>query len=157
MIAAGIISACSPTLFTHNGSKVTQKNRMIPLKQGEQQGVWKTDELSVTYQYQMNPEVLKIAGTIELIGGFKIGFTQIKQLAVNLLFLDKQGIVNESPLIYTISLRAIDMFPMKFESMIPVPEGTQAISFAYDGELAGGGGNNGASATVNIGYSPSRP
>ena len=74
MITACIISACSPRLFTYKGDKVTQKNLMVLLKDGDQQGVWKTNELAITYQYQMTPETLKISGTTELLGGFAIGF-----------------------------------------------------------------------------------
>jgi hypothetical protein len=156
MIASGIISACCPGLFTYNGNKVTQQNRMIPLKPGEQQDVWKTNELSVTYQYQMTPEALKITGTTDLVGGFKLGFSQIHRLSVYLLFLDKQGIVIESPLIYSAGMeRSIDTIPMNFERTIPVPEGTQAISFAYDGALTDGGSED--STSCNIGYSPSKP
>ena len=72
------------------GNKVNQKNLMVLLKDGNQQGLWKTNELSITYQYQMTPETLKIAGTTELVGGFAIGFNWIKHLAVYLLFLDNQ-------------------------------------------------------------------
>jgi hypothetical protein len=118
--------------------------------------VWKTNELSVTYQYQMTPEALKITGTTDLVGGFKLGFSQIHRLSVYLLFLDKQGIVIESPLIYSAGMeRSIDTIPMNFERTIPVPEGTQAISFAYDGALTDGGSED--STSCNIGYSPSKP
>lgn len=155
-IAASIISACSPIMFSYKGNQVTQKNRLILLKQGEQQGVWKTNELSVTYQYQMTPEALKFSGTTELVGGFAIGFNRIKRLAVYLLLLDKQGIVIESPLIYSAMSRAINTFPMDFERAIPVPEGTQAISFAYEGELTLSSGSEGG-ISQSIWYSPSRP
>jgi hypothetical protein len=155
-IAAGIISACSPGLFTYKGDKVTQKNRMILLQQGEQQGVWKTDELAVTYQYQMTPDALKLTGCTDLVGGFALGFSVIQRLAVYLLFLDKQGTVIESPLIYSAGMgRAIDTIPMVFERTIPIPEGVQAISFAYEGELTGSGTDD--STFRNIWSSPSRP
>lgn len=156
IITAGIVSACSPGLFTYKGAKVSQKNRMILLKQGEQQGVWKTNELAITYQYHLTPEVMKLTGNTELVGGFAIGFRRIKRLTVNLLFLDKQGLVIESPLIYSAGIdRAIDTLPMDFERTIPVPEGSQAISFAYEGELAESGTEG--STFYNIWNAPSKP
>ena len=156
MITAGAISACSPMLFTYKGAKVTHENHTILLKQGEQQGVWKTNELALTYQYQITPGTLKLAGTTELVGGFALGFSRIKQLAVYLLFLDKQGIVLESPLIYSAGIdRAIDTIPMNFERIIPVPEGAQAISFAYEGELRESGTED--STSYSIWNSPPRP
>jgi hypothetical protein len=152
MIAAGILSACSPKLFTYNGNKVTQKNRMIPLKDGDQNGVWKTDELAIKYQYQMAPETFKIAGTTELLGGLAIGFDQISRLAVYLLFLDNQGIVIENALVYsTANYRTFDSTPMDFEKTMPIPDGVRTISFAYNGELTGMAGG------YSIWFSPSKP
>jgi hypothetical protein len=151
LITAGIFSACSHSLFTYKGDKVTQKNFMVLLKDGDQKGVWKTNELAIKYQYQMTPEALHIAGTTELLGGFSTGFDQIQRLAVYLLFLDNQGIVIESALVYlTANYRMINPIPMNFEKTIPVPEGARTISFAYDGELTGRSG-------YSIGFSPSRP
>ena len=53
MIAAFLLTGCGGKLFTHKGDKVTQKDLMVLLKDGNQQGVWKTYELAITYQYQM--------------------------------------------------------------------------------------------------------
>lgn len=152
VITAGIVSACSPSLFTYKGGKITQKNFMVLLKDGDQKGVWKTDELAIKYQYQMTPEALHIAGTTELLGGLSTGFDQIQRLAVYLLFLDNQGIVIENTLVYlTANYRMMNPIPMNFEKTIPIPEGARTISFAYDGELTGLGGG------YSIGFSPSRP
>jgi hypothetical protein len=99
---------------------------------------------------------MKLTGNTELVGGFAIGFRRIKRLAVNLLFLDKQGLVIESPLIYSAGIdRAIDTLPMDFERTIPVPGGSQAISFAYEGELAESGTEG--STFYNIWDAPSKP
>jgi hypothetical protein len=148
MIAAFILAGCGGRLYTYKGDKITQKNLMVLLKDGDQKGVWKTNELSITYQYQMTPETLNIAGTTELVGGFVIGFRWITRLSVNLLFLDNQGIVMENVLIYSLGNRnATDTIPMVFERTIPIPVGARMISFAYDGVLAG---------DYDIWFSPSR-
>jgi hypothetical protein len=155
MIAAGVISSCSLGLYTYKGAEVTEQNRILLLTQGEQQGSWKTNELAITYQYQMTPETLKIAGTTELLGGFAIGFSWIKRLAVNLLFLDNQGIVIENALIYSVgNHHSINTIPMVFEKTIPVPEGALTISFAYEGELRGSGTED--QTAYDIWFSPSR-
>jgi hypothetical protein len=152
MITACMVSACSPELFTYKGDKITQKNLKALLKEGDQNGVWKTNELSITYQYQMTPETLKISGTTELLGGLATGFDQIKQLAVYLLFLDNQGVVIESALVYsTANNRTVDEIPMVFEKSIPIPDGARTISFVYNGELTGLGGS------YSIGLSTYRP
>ena len=149
MIIAFTITGCGGRMFTYKGNKVTQKDLMVLLKDGNQQGVWKTNELAITYQYQMTPETLKFAGTTELVGGFVVGFRWITRLSVYLLFLDSQGIVMENVLIYSLgNHRATDGVPMDFESTIPIPVGARTISFAYEGVLDG---------DYDIGFSPFKP
>jgi hypothetical protein len=155
VITVFTFAGCSGTLFNYKGDKVTQKDMMVPLKDGNQQGVWKTNELAIKYQYQMTPESLKFAGNIELVGGFAIGFRLISNLSVYLLFLDNQGIVIENVLFYSIGNRqSSDTFPMAFETTMPIPEGTRTISFAYDGELTGAGAMN--QAPYSFWFSPTR-
>jgi hypothetical protein len=129
MITAFTITGCGGSLFTYNGYKVTQKDLMVQLEDGDQQGEWKTNELAIKYQYQITPETLKISGTVEMISGFKY----FSHLAVYVLFLDKQGIVIENILIYSgDNYRPIVTIPMDFEKSIPIPGGARTISFAYD-------------------------
>jgi hypothetical protein len=145
--AALFITGCGGNLFTFKGDQVTREDLIAKLEDGNQQGVWKTNELAIKYQYQNTFEVLNISGTIEMVGGFNIGFRDINQLAVYLLFLDNQGIVIDNSLIYAVgNHHSIDIIPMLFEKTIPIPEGTKTISFAYDGVL----GQN-----YNIWFSPS--
>ena len=155
MIAAFTFVGCGGRWFTYNGYKVTQKNLMVQLEERNQQGVWKTNELAIKYQYQMTPDTLKILGTVELVGGFATGFSQIGRLAVYLLLLDNQGIVIENALIYSAgNHHSSNMFPMAFESTIPLPDGVRTISFTYDGMLVDPGDDSGTS--YSIGFSPSR-
>ena len=155
MVAAFTITGCSGRLFTYKGDKVTQMDLMVMLKDGNQQGDWKTHELAIKYQYQMTPETLKIVGTTELVGGFALGFSWITSLSVNLLFLDNQGIVIENDLIYSLGSRqSTDTIPMVFETTIPIPEGARRISFAYDGELMGAGSMSQTSYSIR--FSPFR-
>jgi hypothetical protein len=154
VIAAFTIAGCGGRLFTYKGDKVTQQDLMVVLKDGNQQGEWKTNALAIKYQYRMTPETLKIAGTTELVGGFAIGLSYITHLAVYLLFLDNQGIVIENALIYAGENNLSILIPMGFEKTIPIPEGAKTISFAYDGDLADSGHDGGAA--YNIWFSPSR-
>ncbi len=154
MIAAVTIAGCGGRLFTYNGYKVTQQSLIVGLKDGDQQGEWKTNELAIKYQYRMTPETFNIDGTAKLLGGFAGGFSSIRHLAVYLLFLDNQGIVVENALIYARDNNNTIPIPMLFEKTIPIPEGVQAISFAYDGELMDSGQDSGT--IYNIWFSPSR-
>ncbi|MBI5591361.1 MAG: hypothetical protein HY881_12855 [Deltaproteobacteria bacterium] len=146
MIVALTIAGCGGSLLTYKGNKVTQRDLMVLLKDGNQQGVWKTNELAITYQYQMTPETLNFTGNTKLVGGFALGFRRITRLSVYLLFLDNQGIVLDNVLIYSLgSHHATDGIPMDFENTIPIPAGARTISFAYEGVLDG---------VNDIGFSP---
>jgi hypothetical protein len=154
IFAAFTITGCGGSLFTYKGDKVTQQNLIVQLDNGNQQGEWKTNEVAIKYQYQMTPESLKISGTVEMVGGFATGFSEIGHLAVYLLFLDNQGIVIENALMYSAgNHQPSKMFPMAFERTITSPEGVRTISFAYDGVLVDPG--EGTTA-YSIGFSPSR-
>jgi len=129
MIAACCLAGCGARPFTYKGEIVTRKDLTVRLQDGNQQGVWKSNELSIAYQYQMGPETLKFAGTLEPAAGYK----SFSRLAVYLLFLDNQGVVIESALVYSAgNYRQLVAIPMDFEKTIPIPEGARAISFFYD-------------------------
>ncbi len=147
MIAAVAVAGCAERTVTFRGDKVTQQNYMIPLKEGNQQGEWKTNEVAIKFQYRMTPETLKIDGTVGLVGGFDIGFNYINNFAVNLLFVDDQGNVIGSTLVYAGDNNLSIPIPMRFGSTIPIPGGAQQISFSYRGELSG-------DSTYSIWFSP---
>jgi hypothetical protein len=129
LISTCFISGCGGKLFSYTGGKVTQKDLIVPLEDGNQQGVWKNYELAIEYQYQMASGILTFSGTIEPAGGYKY----LNHLAVYLLILDNQGIIIDNMLIYLAgNYRPMVTSPMGFGKKIPVPGGARAISFAYD-------------------------
>ncbi len=102
---------------------------MIRLQDGNQQGVWRKNEVEITYRYQNASQTLKVSGTAGLIGGNKY----FSHLAVYLLYLDEQGTVIQDTLVYSgENSRRIVAPYMDFEKSIPIPQGALAISFAYD-------------------------
>jgi hypothetical protein len=131
------IAGCGGRLATHNKDKVTQKNYMRMLQNGDQEGEWRTNELAIIYKYKMTPESLDISGTAELLGGLYSGFGLIDRLEVYLLFLDSQGVVMENVALSSFGRLATGSIPMVFESNLPIPEGARTITFAYEGVLKG--------------------
>ncbi len=149
LIALVALTGCNSRLFSYKGATITQPDHMIQLQQGEQQGVWKTNELALNYRYQMMPETLKISGTVNLIGGFYYGFSAVDHLIVQLLFLDNQGTVLDNVNMYCAdNHHPIHLVPMDFDETIQIPAGARAIAFAYDGVLVDGGGDDSTSVTI---------
>jgi len=148
-----MLTGCIGTLFSYKGAVVAQKKNRFAFQEGEQQAEWKTNELGLTYQYQKTDGTLKISGTIKPLGGLEFGFTIARSVVFNILFLDKQGtVINTSILFSTGDNYAITDVPISFVRTIPVPDGTDTYSFAYSGALANSGVN--ASTTCNIDYFP---
>jgi hypothetical protein len=134
------------------GDLAANEKYMVQLKNGNQQGIWKTNELAIKYKYELTPENLKIDGTVELVGGFAIGFNYIRRLSINLLLLDNQGNIIKSVLIYSGESNLTIPIPMSFENTVPIPGGVRIISFAYDGELLDA--NHRDSTSYDIWFSP---
>jgi len=150
VIAAIVFTGCNGSFLSYKGATITHQNHMIKLQEGDQQGIWKTNELSLKYHYQITPETLKISGDVNLAGGFLHGFSTIDRLVVQLLFLNNQGTVIDNVILYSAeNHRPIDLTPMSFDKTIPISQETQAISFTYDGVLFDGGGSD-DSTSVNI-------
>lgn len=155
MLAVVTLTGCNGRFFSYKGATITEKNHTIALQPGDQQGIWKTNELALNYHYRMTPENLKISGTVNLADGLAIGFSVINRLVVQLLFLDSQGTVINNVILYSADdHHPIDVTPMIFDKTIPIPSETRSISFTYDGELLDNGGGN-DSTSVNIWNFPS--
>jgi hypothetical protein len=153
MVSVVALTGCNGRFFSYKGATITHQDYMIQLQQGNQQGIWETNELSLNYHYQMSPDTLKIFGTVSLIGGFATGFSSVDRLIVQLLFLNNQGTVIDDVIMYSAdNHHSTKYIPMNFDRTIPIPAGTRSISFAYDGELSDGNGDD--STRVSIGNFP---
>jgi hypothetical protein len=153
IIIAALCGGCAGKFIGEKGDKVIRKNYLILLKDGKQQGEWKTNELAVSYQYETAASALNISGTVQLLGGFSVGFQWITHLDTHLLLLDDQGRILEIVPVFASGLQRVsDSIPMKFALNIPLPEGTHTFSFAYEGELKGAGALD--SSTFDIRFTP---
>ena len=153
MFAVVILTGCNGSLYSSKGTTITKHSNLIQLQIGNHRGTWKTNELALNYDYQMTPEILKISGTVNLVGGFALCCNSVNRLVIRLVFLDSQETIINSVFFYSAnSYHPIHMLPMNFDKTVPIPPGTNSISFDYDGELIGGAGNT---SKVSIWYSPS--
>lgn len=146
-------SGCAGKFIGEKGDRVIRKNYLILLKDGKQQGEWKTNELTIFYQYETVANVVNISGNVKLKVGFSSGFRWITHLDTHLLLIDDQGRILEIvPVLSTGIQQVSDELPMKFESNVPLPEGTHTLSFAYEGEMKGAGAMD--STTFDIRFTP---
>lgn len=120
---------------------MTQLNNVFDLTEGDQQGVWKTNDLSISYRYQFVNGMLKISGEVALLGGLVTGFNAVDHLVVQLLLLDNDHTVINNVNIYVADhFHSTKYIPMKFDAAVPVLPGVKSISFTYDGRVSDGAG-----------------
>jgi hypothetical protein len=152
--ATFLLAACAGKAAIYKGDRVIQRNYCILLKDGNQEGVWKTRDFAVNYKYTKTGNTLDFSGTAGFIGGIGMGFHWIDQLSLRLLLLNNQGVVLDDSEIYNEIRKQMDSIPTEFESKIQLPEGTEMISFAYDGELMGAAAAD--VSTFSIRFSPTK-
>jgi hypothetical protein len=149
MAAVVALSGCNGRLFSYKGATIAQPDHMIQLQQGDQQGIWKTNELALKYHYQMTSDTLKLSGTVNLLGGFATGFSSVDRLVVQLLFLNNQGTVIDNVILYSAdNHHPTDFIPMNFDRTVPIPADTRALSFTYDGLLLDGGDDGSTAVSI---------
>jgi hypothetical protein len=135
------LSGCSGTFLSYKGKVITQENNIIDLKQGDQQGIWKTNELSIIYHYQLVNGSVKISGEVDLLGGLQTGFNAVDHLIVQLLILNDNSTVINNVNIYSADhFHSTKYIPMLFDATISIPSDAKSISFTYDGRLSDGAG-----------------
>ena len=147
------LTGCAGTLFSYRGKVVAEPKNRFAFKEGDQQAIWDTGDLALNYRYQKSADSLKISGTVELSSGMLTNFSTAKYLDINLLFLDKQGTVIQNMLLFS----AGDHYEFtsvrpSFEQTIPVPDGSDSFSFAYNGVLMDG--KTMSTEEFTVGYFP---
>jgi len=126
------LSGCSANLFSYKGKVITQENNIIDLKQGDQQGIWKTNELAIIYHYQLVNGSVKISGEVDLLGGLQTGFNAVDHLIIQLLILNDNSTVINNVNIYSADhFHSTKYIPMLFDATISIPSDAKSISFTY--------------------------
>ena len=135
-----LLNGCS--YLTYRGKTATQKERII-LKEGiEQQGVFKSYDLSLSYQYLRQSSNLTLSGVIEPADNLKYNFTHVEHFDFRVYFLDADNrILSYKELFGSKRKDAIQTW--KFKRGILLPENTSAMVFGYSGKATEGGYDGG--------------
>ena len=124
---------------------IVRRDNRIPLEMtaGKAGAVWKTDDLSIRYDYTVSGDRIRIAGETTL--AVKLThFTSLDHLSIMVQFLDGEGVVLGHQILYTSSFRApISMVRLSFSRSFELPPGTASMSFSYSGRVSDGTGNDG--------------
>ena len=124
-----ILVACQSGLFSSRGKTVEEDRRLALLQGGPHNGVWQNNGIWVDYQYTLDQKNLQLPGVIELNGyvGYRIRWLDF--LTVSVSFLDIEGKILDSKLIYNSGYRLQYGKKLSFKSKAETPPGTTAMAF----------------------------
>lgn len=106
------------------GSTVPRPSRISLLDQDTGRGVWQTEDLTLSYAYSRDRDLLRISGEGTL---YRRG---VRYFNLSLYFVDAEGTVIGS----TGVLSAVGGGPVSFQTEKTVPQGTRSFAFGYTGE-----------------------
>lgn len=127
------ITACQHSIFTYNGKIVKPENR-IPLKEGgPHKSEWKTEDLTLNYQYQRQGETLEIYGTVTFANHLVYNFRDFSDFFLIVYFTDMAGGINGEQSLTSAGMGQ-PIEKMTFNKRIPLPPGAESMVFGYRGK-----------------------
>jgi hypothetical protein len=134
--------ACAGGFDTWRGRTSHEKDR-IALHDGSDQGIWKTDDLVVRYNYSLSSNDMHITGNAALSQMLQDRADAVKRFTLAVNFLDAQGKDIETRELAAAGYKE-EAMSWTFEHRFALPAGTAAMAFSYDGEMSqGSGGGSG--------------
>jgi hypothetical protein len=139
------LSGCQGTLGNVQGRAIQYSDRIV-LQDGKQQsGEFRTNDLTVNYEYTRNGDSLQISGVIQLNYTMQSLFLTIRTFNLVLLLADNQGrITAEQGL--TMASGASVRAPINFDKTIVLPSQTALMAFSYTGQVTGSGSDGSPSS-----------
>ena len=137
---------CASTILTpgFRGGKI-QPGYQIPIKSGEHQDFYTTDDLSINYHYIRDGDDLKISGVVNFASGTQLNFNVVDYFNLGLLLgnskgeiLSSQGLVSAS----WVNLTGPNN-QLHFSDNIKLPANSMLMAFTYTGQASEGGLSSG--------------
>jgi len=97
--------ACSGVNPLSSGAWVEEKNRIPVLQDGQQEGSWKTRDLSIKYELRQEANTIHISGIVDFGGYINMGFSTLETLTVYIHSLKDNGIVLKTKPVKTFGYR----------------------------------------------------
>lgn len=139
-----LVSGCMGSLAGYRNYTVKEANRIdLAEENREVRGIWSTGDLSLSYEYLLGENTLKIRGRLTLASKLT-HFTVMDHLRFRVHFVDSGGMITGSRVVYASPYREwIPRLTLSFSRLLPVPSGSVALAFSYSGKVGEGGGEEG--------------
>ena len=139
VVALGaFVIGCQGSLNNVQGQEIQYGERIMLKEGGEQTGQYRTDDLTMDYQYTRTGDSLKISGVIQFGTSMRGLFLTLRTFNLTLLLADSQGkVLGEKPLTTASSEKLAS--PQTFSTTIVLPPQTALAAFSYSGQVSGPG------------------
>jgi len=134
-----IQSGCQTLSFDPRGRTVPEAKRIALQESGESRGIYKTDDLTLTYKMARAPGKLTITGEIHFADRVIENFPVIQYFHLDAILIDAQGKVQDivgliSASFYRSEYILLSDPPLAFNTSLTVGESTKSIAFSYTGK-----------------------
>jgi hypothetical protein len=135
-----VLTACHSFSIIPEGHTVRQEAR-IPLEPaGPHKNIWRTDDLTLQYEYSLKENQMMLEGTIDLDG--MQHFSTVTHLSFRIFFLDTEFKIVKVKPFFSAGNETIKVW--RFKMLAEIPADAAGFAFDYSGQAAENGGFSGS-------------
>ena len=145
-LLCAVIIGCAGLETSYEGTPAHPDNRYPLATREGGPAAWQAKDMALHYESFVKNGALEIKGTVERLNTIK-NFSVINYFRVSIHFLDGEGVILGSHLLWSAGSRVDETFVRwTFEKQFPLPAGATAVGFSYRGGFSDGGGGDSGSA-----------
>ncbi|MGD9506227.1 MAG: hypothetical protein AB7W37_15050 [Syntrophobacteraceae bacterium] len=143
------LAGCAGGFSNLERGPVPEAGRIAIPSEGAASGSWSMRDLDITYTLQRTAGGIAIYGGATFNSRIRFNFTQIRNFAMSVVYLDGQGNILGAKSILVSAVENPER-RMGFSSMAAPPAGAESIAFRYTGEALASDGDDGGGVTGAI-------
>ncbi len=149
LIACTLLGGCQGALSNIQGQRIQYGDRILIKDGGQQTGEYRSEDLTVKYEYVRNGDSLKISGVIRFSNSVQGLFGTVRSFSLALVLADAQGLVLAQQGLAIASGQSVTE-PLSFNKTIVVPPQTASMALGYNGVVSGTGTDGSPTALQHV-------
>jgi len=126
-------AGCRHDLITYTDKVVKEDNRIYLKDGGPTPGVWKTEDLTLNYEYRKRGSDFEISGTIAFDQHLEYNYHSFTNFWFQVYFTDPEGIILAEQFLGTAGYKQ-EIEDMTFNKRFSLPPNAGAMAFGYSGK-----------------------